>query len=225
MRRRGQQRGTVNNGFTLFLVAVMLCIGIAQSPYGGTQGGYFAMGVVLAGALWLAWRSGALPFIDAGTRAAVAGNLAQQLKGELTSTEVAVWGGGTATRYQVSWAGLHGRLTLQFGVAGISLGGAMVGAGTRAPPCCIVNVRRNAVSASGAGAAQVEPLLDDSVHAALHAIDALAKYEGALSLHVGEDSVDIHLQRSLGTAKARQFVDLGTPVIEKIITALSAQRS
>lgn len=214
--------GHTNSGLVLLLAAVMLCLGIAQSPFGGTWGGHAATALVIAGALVLAYRSGALPRIDTEARATVAENIARQLNAELSSAQVAVWGGGTETEYRVKWRAQRCPITLTLGVAGVSLDGDMTGAGASR---CTVSVKGGAFDMTGEGAARVESLLDNGMRTALAAIDALAKGKASLSLNVGSDAVVIYLQQALDTSRTHEFIDNGVPVIENIVAALAPGRA
>lgn len=201
----------------LGILAVVAIGTLGRSQALDTTGVYVASAIVLAVLAWLAWMTGALPFLDSAQRGSVARALAKQVGGKLAAEERPIWGGKTATTYIVGWDGPRCRFALEFDVSGISFRGeTKVGRTAQA----IVSVREGAFVAQGEGTALAERLLDEQVRAALDAIDRLKGGNGDLSLHFAGGAASIYKQQQLSARKTAEMVALGTPVLEKAVALI-----
>ena len=211
------QKGTIDNSIVWVVAGVMAVIAIGALERAGKLGETgvaIAVIVAIIGVGWIAWALGALPFVDTGMRAALAGRMAKRLKGSVTSYEHGIWGGKTAIAYAVEWEGRQRRYRLDFDVSGTTLSARVPGP---APREAAVSVRGGEFRCEGRGKAIAERLLDDHLRAALVSIDRLKGGEGDLSLHCSDGQVRLYKQQRLSASRTHQLVLLGLPVIERAI--------
>lgn len=215
-----QQRGFIDTSIVWVIVAILAVIAIGALDHAGMLGDtgvYVAVAVAVVAVGWLAWATGALPFLDTGMRAALAGRMAKRLNGTVSSYEHSVWGGKTALAYVVEWEGRQRRYRLEFDVSGTQLSARGPGAPARV---ATVSVNNGEFRCKGKGRAVAERLLDDNMRAALVSIDRLKGGDGDLSLHLSGDEIRIYKQQRLSASRTHQLVLLGMPVIERAIALL-----
>jgi hypothetical protein len=200
-RQRGSLGGT---GFPIFLLGLLLVWSLhaAGLPW-------WVAPIALAPLLWLAYRTGALPFLEAWLRARRAARLAATLGGTVEQQEHGIWGGGTAIAHVVRWQ--HYSLCLD--VTGVQFSATAphelrpAGFDTFHGPLAI----------EGAG----EALLDATTRDAIGAIEQIGPAR-KLSFDARGKLARLYKHDLLGERQALRLVRLGTPVLERALAELKA---
>lgn len=205
MRGIARQRGSVGGtGFPLLVFGILLVWGLhaAGQPW-------WVAAIALAPLLWLAYRTGALPFLDAWLRARRAARLAAELGGTVEEQEHGIWGGGMAIAYSVRW---H-HYSLCFDVTGVQFGAAAPHDLRQAG----FDTFNGPLNIEGAG----ETLLDTATREAIGAIERIGPAR-KLSFDARGKLARLYKHEPLSRRQALRLVRLGTPVLERALAELKA---
>ena len=199
-RRIASQRGSMGGtGFPLLVFGLLLVWGVhaAGLPL-------YVAAIAVLPLLWLAYRTGAMPAVDAWLRSRRAARLAIDLGGVVEQHEHGIWGGGTAIAYCVRWQ--HYSLCLD--VTGVQF----TASATHEVRAAKFDTFKGSLSVEDGGQA----LLDAPTQDAIGAIDAIAG-RTHLSFDAGGKAARLYKHRDLTRRQALQLVRLGTPVLERAL--------
>ena len=212
-----RDRGSGGLGPVLLILAIMVVIGLSRLPPGTltTPRGMAMTAAFALAFVWLEWKVGALPFVDALWRAFVARGMAKRLGGTLTRSEERVWGGGSATCYTVAWSGPDRGFELEFHISGAIFRASFAGGSAKKFD---LDTFQGPIKTS---TAETEAFLDPATRQAIEAIDALGGRRH-LSFGAGEGWAHFYKHTALSRRQARRMVELGTPVLARAAALLSA---
>jgi hypothetical protein len=205
MRRIARQRGSLGGpGFPLLVFGILLVWSLhaAGLPW-------WVAPIALAPLLWLAYRTGALPSLDAWLRARRAARLATDVGGTVEQEEHAIWGGGTAIAHVVRWK----HYSLCFDVTGVQFGATAPHDLRQAS----FDTFNGSLDVEGAG----EALLDAASREAIREIEQTGAAR-KLSFDARGKLARLYKHDPLNLRQALRLVRLGTPVLERALAELKA---